>query len=58
MIKVICGKETRVTIDKCPQNHGIWFDAGELEEVLKLGSLGEDNRVLSLLQDMFGKKKL
>jgi Zn-finger nucleic acid-binding protein len=48
--------EKEITIDKCKNEHGIWFDAGELEDVLKMGTLGKDNKVLILLKDMFGKK--
>jgi len=28
---------TAVELDACPEGHGIWFDGGELEEVLRSG---------------------
>ena len=58
MEKVMVVGEKEITIDKCKNEHGIWFDAGELEDVLKMGTLGKDNKVLVLLKDMFGKKNL
>lgn len=27
-----------IEIDKCPRNHGLWFDKGELEQVASLAS--------------------
>ncbi len=58
MEKVLCGTDKKILIDKCRRNDGIWFDTGELEEIIKMGSFGKDNRVLNLLKDMFGKKAL
>jgi uncharacterized protein len=34
MDKVWIGKEPRVLIDSCPQGDGLWFDGGELHQVL------------------------
>lgn len=56
MRKVSCGWDEKVMIDKCKKDHGLWFDAGELEEIIAIGSFGKDERVLDLLKDMFGKK--
>lgn len=56
MEKVFCGTEKKVLIDKCRKNDGIWFDAGELEEIIRMGSFGKNNKVLNLLKDMFGSK--
>lgn len=55
MQKVLCGEPGLIRIDRCRRNDGIWLDEGELEAVLKLASFGEDDRVLNLLRDMFGK---
>jgi len=55
MVKVLCGEEKKIRIDKCKKEHGIWFDEGELEEVIKAGSGPEGQKVLELLKDMFGK---
>ena len=55
MEKIVVIREKKITIDKGKNDHGIWFDAGELEDVLNMGTLGKDNKVLNLLRDMFGK---
>ena len=55
MDKVTAGMSTEVIIDKCKKNHGIWFDAGELERVIAMGTIDNENKVLNLLQDMFAK---
>ena len=55
MEKVSCGAEKKVLIDKCQANDGIWFDADELEEIIRMASFDKNNRVLNLLRDMFGK---
>ncbi len=57
MEKVLCGTDTKICIDKCYNNDGIWLDAGELENIIKLGSFDKNNKVLNLLKDMFGKKE-
>lgn len=35
MEKAWTGREPRVLIDRCPRQHGLWFDAGELQKVLR-----------------------
>ena len=52
MDKVHVGENKDVLIDKCPDNDGLWFDKGELKELLQLAS--EDNAVAELLNDLFG----
>jgi Zn-finger nucleic acid-binding protein len=56
MEKVSAGANGKVRIDRCRKNDGIWLDEGELEEILQMGSLGKDDRVLALLKEMFAKK--
>ncbi len=56
MIKVSAGNKGEVLIDKCPKNHGLWFDKGELENVLLLGSGGKENKITELLKKMFENK--
>ena len=59
MNKVLYGNDLeKVLLDKCKVEHGLWFDAEELEKVLVLGSNGEETKVISLLRDMFGKKNI
>ena len=57
MEKVLYGDDTKVRVDKCRRNHGIWFDKGELEDIISQASGAEDNRVLKLLKDMFGEQR-
>ena len=52
MDKVYVGEKKEMLIDKCPDNDGLWFDKGELEDVLKSGD--KDNKVVGLLNDLFG----
>lgn len=56
MEKVLCGTDHKVLIDRCKNKDGLWFDAGELDDVLDMGSCDKNNNVLNLLRDMFGKK--
>jgi len=56
MEKVLCGTQKTVRIDRCRKNDGLWFDRGELHDIVKEGHFDEDNKVLTLLNDMFGKK--
>jgi Zn-finger nucleic acid-binding protein len=59
MEKVFCGKGVKRTrLDKCCKNDGIWFDKGELQDVLEIGCFDKDNKVLNLLKDMFAGKKI
>ena len=56
MEKVICGIGEKVRIDRCPKNDGLWFDLGELYEIVKMGHFGGSTKVLVLLKDVFGKE--
>lgn len=53
MNKVYLGEKDEVLLDSCRKGHGIWFDAGELHEVVKLASSGQQTKMMQLLQDMF-----
>ncbi len=57
MAKIMAGPPDSATlIDKCQKGHGLWFDSGELQDIVKLGSFDKDNKVNSLLKDMFGSE--
>ncbi len=56
MDKVLCGKEENILIDKCRLHHGVWFDKGELEQLLESGGLDKDDKILNLVKEMFGHK--
>ena len=55
MLKVEVGK-SNIIIDKCPNEHGLWFDKGELENVLHAASLKEYDKIISLLKEVFKSK--
>lgn len=54
--KVACGVEKKIRLDKCPSNDGLWFDRGELLEVIDMGDFPIDSRIFRLLHEVFGKK--
>lgn len=46
-----------VELDCCPRGDGLWFDRGELEEVVHYIEGGDDGPVLLLLRRMFNRKQ-
>ena len=57
MQKIIVGlAEKPLLIDKCPRGEGLWFDRGELQQTLQVGSFDEQNKIAKLLTDMFTDK--
>lgn len=57
MTKTFCGYDEKVLLDKCPTNDGLWFDAGELNKVIEMGCPDKNNKIRSLLRDMFSMNK-
>ncbi len=55
MLKVKVGKSQSLIIDKCKKAHGLWFDDGELERLMILGSESKDSPIVKLMKNMFGK---
>jgi Zn-finger nucleic acid-binding protein len=53
MDKVWIGKEPRVLIDSCPIGDGLWFDGGELGQVLHEMEKPGAKDVLTFLGDAF-----
>lgn len=55
MDKVYVGQteDRQELIDRCPKNHGLWFDRGELQRVLETGKFDDQGRLKSLLGDLF-----
>ena len=59
MKKVIIGGEHGVMIDACVQHHGLWFDAGEVVELIKIisGQSGckkeTEAEIMCFLKDVF-----
>ena len=61
MKKVTIGEEPEVLIDDCPRGDGLWFDGGELQQVitqvakLPSGKTGSQE-IISFLGDVFKAK--
>jgi Zn-finger nucleic acid-binding protein len=59
MAKVLVGRShPPLRIDKCRRAHGLWFDKGELQDILARAELDAHSRIQRLLADMFGKECL
>jgi len=57
MQKITVGQAPKAPlIDKCKKGHGLWFDKGELQNILNNANLDKDNKIPKLLADMFGEK--
>ena len=53
MSKILVGEDEQVLVDKCRKDHGIWFDKGELNSVIKNASENLENKVINHLKQMF-----
>ncbi len=57
MEKVAVGEERpMLLIDRCIKGDGLWFDRGELGDIIDRARLDEDNKIKQLLADMFGEQ--
>ncbi len=57
MEKAAVGRDEKVlTIDRCVRGDGLWFDKGELSNIIDKAKLDEGNKIKQLLADMFGHK--
>ena len=43
----------RVLLDMCLRNHGLWFDRGELREVMEMGDFPANHRIYELIRETF-----
>jgi Zn-finger nucleic acid-binding protein len=58
MRKIIVGESTPILlIDKCRRGDGLWFDKGELNDIVNKAQLDKDNKISKLLADMFGQNQ-
>ena len=59
MRKVHVGSGPEVLVDVCPVGHGVWFDGGELNQVIRqlaasgTGTASEQGRVITFLGEVF-----
>ena len=59
MQKVVVGSsKPLLLIDKCRRGDGLWFDKGELQDIVARAELDEDNKIQTLLNDIFGLNKV
>ncbi|MHC4264733.1 MAG: zf-TFIIB domain-containing protein [Planctomycetota bacterium] len=57
MQKILVGSESpALLIDKCKKGDGLWFDKGELDDIVKRVKLDEENKIQKLLVDMFSSE--
>jgi Zn-finger nucleic acid-binding protein len=57
MEKIIVGHDKpTLLIDRCAKGDGLWFDKGELSNIIARAELDEDNKIKQLLADMFGER--
>jgi len=58
MAKIVVRQSQPVLlIHKCRPGDGLWFDRGELQDILQRGQLDSDSRIQRLLADMFGQQR-
>jgi uncharacterized protein len=53
MDKVWLGKEPQVLIDSCPRGDGLWFDGGELHQIMHQIKDGGKHDIISFLSETF-----
>ena len=53
MAIIVLGTEGKVRIDHCRKNHGLWFDRGELTEVLSIFDSDKHGKIQELLRGIF-----
>jgi len=51
--KVTVGDDKKVLLDVCPKNDGLWFDRGELRDIIEMGDFPENHRLYELIKEMF-----
>ena len=47
----------QLLIDRCRKKHGLWFDGGELQDILKRAKLDSDSKIQHLLAEMFAQTR-
>jgi Zn-finger nucleic acid-binding protein len=47
-------ENTSIVLDSCTNNHGLWFDNGELKAILKSAE-EKNNKMIDLLKEIFGE---
>ena len=56
MQKIIVGQARKpLIIDKCRRGDGLWFDKGELREILNHADLDAEHKIQKTLAELFGQ---
>jgi len=57
-ILIECEGKSQLTLDRCPREHGIWFDAHELEDLLeRFPPQCNAGQVIEYLHEIFGASR-
>ncbi len=56
MNKTLVSADKDVVIDECKNGHGLWFDKGEIFDVIKMGSVNKENEIVKTLKEMYQHK--
>lgn len=56
MDKTLVSTDNDIIIDECSKGHGLWFDKGEILEVIKKGSINKNNKIIKVLEDMYKQR--
>ena len=56
MEKTRVSDDKDIVLDECKHGHGLWFDKGEILEVIKEGSVNKHNSIIQVLEDMYKHK--
>ncbi len=47
-------ENSKIILDKCKNDHGLWFDKGELNSLLGNKDINHNNKILTLFKNIFG----
>ncbi len=56
MDKVYVDKNKKIIIDECPEGHGLWFDKGEILELIEANEIKVKNNIISILTGIYRDK--
>ncbi len=56
MDKVYVDKDKKIIIDECPDGHGLWFDNGEILNLINANKIDLKNSIISLLSEIYNNK--
>ncbi len=47
------GEQERIEVDRCPADHGLWFDRGEMEAVIRAHAAGKAGAVAGFFAELY-----